>query len=258
DTVRSGTNEHLLRGQQPGDGLRGRGARLRTLGCQVRVRVGSDPAPDTSGRRRDSDARARDDRAGCRLRRHHVSVVPRRGTGQLDRRARVVLPALDPHLGSATRLTLSSFVAALFVLAAVSTAAAQSGRVQGTVEDIQHRPVPGVTVTVAGTAFDATTTTDGRGAFSGAVADPARCDVRAALDGFAVEEAAVTVPRGGTVEAHFPLRPRYTETVVVTASRTAQTLSSAPATVTVISSQDIEARAGDDVGDLCCGTAGLH
>src|SRR5262249_21393521 len=79
-----------------------------------------------------------------------------------------------------------------------------------------------------------------------------------ALDGFAVEEAAVTVPPGGTVEAHFTLRPRYTETVVVTASRTAQTLSSAPATVTVISSQDIEARAGDDVGDLFAGTAGLN
>ncbi len=152
-----------------------------------------------------------------------------------------------------------SVIATALVLAtAQASAAAQSGRVQGVVLDQQNRAVPGASVTVTGTAFSAAATTDASGRFAIDVPSAGRYDVRAELSGLGVDTRAAILPPAGAIDVTLMLRPAYIETVVVTASRFAQTLSSVPATVTVIPGREVGVRAGDDFADLFAGTAGLN
>jgi iron complex outermembrane receptor protein len=165
---------------------------------------------------------------------------------------------MTPRLASLARGKRGVVWALFFMLTSASVAAAQGARVHGVVLDAQERPVPGVTVTVTGPGTNLTTVTDASGSFSVDVSMRGRYEVRAELFGFPVETGAETTDATGTAETRLLLRPNYTETVIVTASRSAETLANAPATVTVIPSREIEARAADDVGDLFAGTAGLN
>ena len=142
--------------------------------------------------------------------------------------------------------------------AAPSLLQAQAGNVRGTVVDTEDRPIPGVVITVEGAGAGTTATTDDRGLFVVGSLSPGRYRVRAELSGFGVETREVVIPTTGSVEVALVLRPSYAETIVVTATRSAQTLLSAPATVTVIPAREIEIRAADDFAELLAGTAGLN
>lgn len=131
------------------------------------------------------------------------------------------------------------------------------GDVRGRVLDVEGRPVAAASVTLSGPGGSFAATTDSAGAFSVAPLRAGRYRARAE-HALGLDTRDVVVPPSGSVEVVLALRPRYTDTVVVTASRSAQTLATAPATVTVIPATEIQARAAQSFADLFAGTAGLN
>lgn len=143
------------------------------------------------------------------------------------------------------------------LLVPAAPASAQGG-VRGVVQDAENRPAAAASVSLAGPQGAWSGTTDDRGAFLVGSLPEGRYQARAELAGAGVETKEIVVPASGAVDVVLVLRPRYADTVVVTASRSAQTLLDAPATVTVIPAQEIRARAGLDFAELFAGTAGLN
>lgn len=152
---------------------------------------------------------------------------------------------------------------ALSVALAVSVPAwAQSGggTVSGSLVDESGAALPGANVQLIGPGANkfAATGNDGRYTFTGVPAGTHK--VSAALVGFSTETREVVVTEGGTVAV-----PSTTlkitvrgEEVVVTASKAESSLVNAPATMSVLSSEAIEASPAQNYGDLLRSVPGLN
>lgn len=146
------------------------------------------------------------------------------------------------------RLTMgaaSAMTALMLVLAALPLAAQeQTGRITGTVRTDDGAAVHGASVLVVGTRFSGVT--DRTGAYIIAGIQPGTYQVRIGSLGFRDQEATVTVSAGATATLDMQLagRPIELSGVVVSASRQAQRITDAPATVTRIDASVIENSVG--------------
>ena len=154
------------------------------------------------------------------------------------------------------------FLALSVALAVAVPARAQSGggTVSGSLVDESGAALPGANVQLVGPGTNkfAATGNDGRYTFTGVPAGTHK--VTAALVGFGTESHDVTVTEGGTVEV-----PATTlkitvrgEEVVVTATKGESALVNAPATMSVVSSEAIEASPAQNYGDLLRSVPGLN
>ncbi len=151
--------------------------------------------------------------------------------------------------------------ALLVFLLCTYAAAAQNASVSGTVTDESGLPVPGATVTLTGGGgVHQTTTTGSTGEYTFAGVAPGTYDVAVTLTGFApstqtgiaVAATPVTVP---------PITLRIAglgETVVVSASRSETPLIDAPATMSVITSAQLESTPAQNYGDLLRSVPGVN
>ena len=154
------------------------------------------------------------------------------------------------------------FLALLVALAVAVPAGAQSGggTVSGTLVDESGAPLPGANVQLIGPGTNkfAVTGNDGHYTFTGVPAGTHK--VTASLIGFSTETHEVVVTEGGKVEV-----PSATlkitlpgEEVVVTATKGESELVNAPATMSVISNDVIEASPAQNYGDLLRSVPGVN
>ena len=150
-------------------------------------------------------------------------------------------------------------LALLLTLAIARPALAQSGGVAGTVVDDTGGVLPGATVTVTGPGVTKTAYTEADGRFSISGLAPGSYHVTVALLGFGSVGREVTV--ADAVVALDPLTlglAALGETVVVSASKIETTILNAPATMSVLSSDTIEAAPSQNFGDLLRSVPGLN
>ena len=145
--------------------------------------------------------------------------------------------------------TGAAWLAALLFLAGSATAAgaaAQAGRIAGTVVDSARAPLAGTQVTVLGTGYGAVTDEAGRFAIRGVA--PGTYELRAQRIGqLAQTQANVVVRADEETTVDFTLGRAAIELagVVVSASRRAEKVTDAPATITRIEAAEIENTAGN-------------
>ena len=147
----------------------------------------------------------------------------------------------------------------LLTLGAVP-AAAQSGRVAGSVIDETGAVLPGATVSLTGPGGARATPSDGNGeyAFAGLVAGA--YTVTVALSGFsdaAVEGVVVTDAPLELPPITLPLAS-FGDTVVVTASRTEVRVVDAPVTTSVVTGESLATTASSNVGDALRSVPGVN
>lgn len=150
----------------------------------------------------------------------------------------------------------------LFVLpAARSAAAAITGTVSGSVVDESGAAVAGATVTASAAAgAPRTVTTDERGRFTVPDLPLGTVTVRADFEHFTGTSTTVSLePEAATRDLRIVLRTAgLAEEVVVTATRTATPTAELPAPVTLITSDTIQARSVNRVGDALLQVPGLY
>lgn len=136
--------------------------------------------------------------------------------------------------------------------------AQNKGIINGKVTDDAGQPLPGATVTLKGTGTS--TTTDNAGLFSFANVKAGRATVVVSFVGFADTEQTVTVPEDGTADANLQLsvRARVGDEVVITASKRPEKITRAPATISVISSRDLDQSASFLPGELAAKIQGVE
>lgn len=141
---------------------------------------------------------------------------------------------------------LGALVVALVALMAVmpSAASAQSGRVTGTVTGAGNRPIGDAQVVIVNTGFRAIT--DANGAFSIAGVPAGRYELRVARIGETPRTILIDVTSGETV-ANVQLVRAAVDLggVTVSATRRAEKVTEAPATVTVINTEALDATVGN-------------
>src|SRR5262245_16244534 len=92
-----------------------------------------------------------------------------------------------------------------------------SGTVSGEVKDESGTALPGVLVSLTGTAGSRTSTTDSRGEFIFPYVDPGKYSLRAELQSYTtIEQSDVDVRLNERTEVAFKMRPGQEELVVVT------------------------------------------
>jgi iron complex outermembrane receptor protein len=151
-------------------------------------------------------------------------------------------------------------VALVAICALAGPASAQTATVTGTVVDQASLAVPGATVTLTGSAANATTTSDARGEYSFRDVPAGNYRVAATLVGFAPAVQDNIAVSGATVSvpALTLMIASVSDTVVVTASRSDEKLIDAPATMTVIPSSVLESTPAQNYGDLLRAVPGVN
>lgn len=147
--------------------------------------------------------------------------------------------------------TALAVLTALFVLVP-ATAAAQTGEIAGTVSDAAGEPLVNAEVTVEGTRLGTLTGSDGAFVLENVPEGTHRLRVRRVGYRAATVEQ-VRVRAGGTarVSVELEVAPRQMDEMVVSASRSAERLTDAPATVTKVDEKEIERSVGNSfVGAL--------
>lgn len=135
---------------------------------------------------------------------------------------------------------------------------AQTSSIRGAIVDTQDLPMPGVSLTVSSGDTRRSVTTDQRGLFVVDALPPGRYNVLAEVEGFLAETAELVVRPGAVGELTLVMTPSYLETVVVTSSRSPQSVMTAPVTVTVVPAHEIAARSTGGFAELFVGTPGLN
>ncbi len=120
------------------------------------------------------------------------------------------------------------------------------GRVQGVVHDPQHRPLPGVQVTLRGATsdFSLKATTDGSGLFQFAAVPLGDYRITANMQGFAVETETFTLESNTSPVLHFELALASVRQSVTVATSAANPDTVTP--TTLVSEMDIERTPGAD------------
>jgi len=143
-------------------------------------------------------------------------------------------------------------VAVAFVLcvcAAMPTLAQDSGEIIGRVTDHHDLPLPGVTIAIEGQATRSVmSTVDGR--YRAPNLSTGTIDLKVVMPGFVTIEESINLVSGETIEIDFKLTPAFSDTVIVSASRTKVLLEDTPTTISVIGRNTIETRPAQNIGDL--------
>ncbi len=143
-----------------------------------------------------------------------------------------------------SRLAASCFVVVL-VLLRVSAVQAQTGSLSGSItESASGAPMPGVTVhavSASDTNIAHNTYTNAKGKFRFKEFPPGPCNVTFTILGYQTRSFGSKVVSGAetTLDAELVEEPLKSEDVVVTASRRAEKVTDAPASVTVVSSTEL-------------------
>ncbi|HET9729950.1 MAG TPA: carboxypeptidase-like regulatory domain-containing protein, partial [Acidimicrobiia bacterium] len=142
-----------------------------------------------------------------------------------------------------------SAIFAILAATQPATAAAQTGRIAGTVTDSANLPLPGAQVTVVGKALRAGTDESGRFMISGVA--PGTYELRAQRLGQRVVTVSGVVVRANeetNVSIVLGRVPIQLSSVVVSASRRTEKITEAPATVTRLDVQEIQNSVGNSFG----------
>jgi outer membrane receptor protein involved in Fe transport len=144
-------------------------------------------------------------------------------------------------------------------LAVVAHAGTDVGTIEGTIKDASGAVLPGATVTAAGPVSRAERS-DAQGRFRFEALPAGVYSVSVVHPGFAeARQGDVTVQAGGVSRVEIPLAVAVHETVVVTANRTVEsTLIDAPATVSVVTGEQIAASSAENYGDMLRTVTGLN
>ena len=151
-------------------------------------------------------------------------------------------------------------VIATVCLALASLAAAQGvGGLSGSVRDAQGMIIPGVTVSVTGSAGIKVFTTDGQGLYRAASLAPGTYQVRFELSGFrAVVKDDVKIAAGQTVTLDAVLEIALVESVTVTAQKREEDLQTVPVAITALTATAIERANIVDVTNLQFNAPGIN
>jgi iron complex outermembrane receptor protein len=129
---------------------------------------------------------------------------------------------------------------------------------QGKITDSSGAPLPGTVVSVTGERGSGTATADRAGFFQIRDLAPGNYRVTASLDTFAPEARDIELHAGQTLTQNLRLAlVPYSENVVVTAQKRAETLVEVPASVAVLSGDTLEQRRVEDLQDLAPLVSGL-
>src|SRR5688572_22092325 len=148
--------------------------------------------------------------------------------------------------------------ALLFVALGPATALAQAGRITGVVSDSAKAPMAGAQISVVGTRHGALTDAGGRFTISGV--DAGTYEVRAQRMGERMQSISGVVVRAGEdtrVDVTLARAPVSLSGVVVSASRRAEKITDAPATITSISTEVIDNAVGNSYAGVLKEVKGL-
>ncbi len=104
-----------------------------------------------------------------------------------------------------------SRAATFVVCASLLAVACNSGRVTGTVKEIEAGPLPGVQVTIDGLRTHQLIATDSAGRFEFQRLPPGAYNLKAELSDYVTDAKELTLARGGTANADFVLHPACLE-----------------------------------------------
>ena len=154
---------------------------------------------------------------------------------------------------------LRSFYAFALVLALAAPVAAQTATVSGTITDQSGGAVPGATVTLTGPGGTASTTSGPRGEYSFANLANGTYRVAVTLSGFAPNTRDVVVS-GANIEVPVISLAlgNFTDTIVVSATKSDAALIDAPATMSVVTSEVLASTAAQNYGDLLRSLPGVN
>ena len=148
--------------------------------------------------------------------------------------------------------------AVLFGALVPAVALAQAGRISGTVTDSTKAPLAGAQVGVVGTRFG--TVTDGSGRFTIGGVNAGTYEVRVQRIGERMESVTGVVVRAGEdtrIDVTLARAPLSLAGVVVSASRRAEKVTDAPATITSISADVIDNAVGNNFAGVLKEVKGL-
>lgn len=154
---------------------------------------------------------------------------------------------------------MTYWLSVFLLIAHVTVAAAgqqQGVELSGVIRDALGLPIPGLEVALSGPSASTSVTTNGVGEYRFDV-EPGEYRLTARRAGFREWSRDVVVQADVPVHIDAELQPNYTETTIVSASRGHDSLLTAPAAVSVLTSEYIEASAADNFADLLRGVPGL-
>jgi iron complex outermembrane receptor protein len=149
----------------------------------------------------------------------------------------------------------------VLVTADVSSAAAaaqQTAVISGVVRDSTGGVMPDVRMSLGGPSGVTSATTAATGNFRFDSIAPGTYEVTASRSGFRDAVRTVMLAAGEPLQLDFTLEPTHAERTVVTASRFTQPLVTAPASVTVLGSREIEAAPEENVAGLLTRVPGVN
>src|SRR3990172_1926409 len=137
--------------------------------------------------------------------------------------------------------------------------AEETGTLKGEVKDVDGLALPGVNVTASGTGGTKNGYTDINGAFTLVGLPAGLYDVTIELAGFVtITQTDVQINAGDNSITFTMKTSGITELMVVSASRVETSLINAPATMSVVQSETIEASSAQNYGDLLRSVPGLN
>ncbi|HSE42046.1 MAG TPA: TonB-dependent receptor [Acidobacteriota bacterium] len=141
----------------------------------------------------------------------------------------------------------------------ISFAQIETGTISGEVKDEDGQPLPGAFVTITGVSGVKSATSDAEGKFEVSGLTPGVYKIKVELSGFASVEQSEVQVAAGPAQMSFSLVPGgLQETMVVSASRIETPLVNAPATMSVLSSTQIENSPAENYGDLIRSVPGVN
>ena len=146
---------------------------------------------------------------------------------------------------------------ALLLITTLPAAAAGIGSIEGRVLDHNGFGLPGVTITLKG-PIDRAVLTGVDGAYRVAELPPGPYKVAATIPGYVTLEEQVEIREDTPVQLGFRLQQAFSETVVVSASRSAVSLEDSLTTISVIDQDTIETAAANQIGDLLRTVPGVN
>jgi iron complex outermembrane receptor protein len=151
------------------------------------------------------------------------------------------------------------FFAAMFAFNSIAIGQESTGTISGEVKDEDGLPLPGAFISVTGDQGVKSATSDYDGKFEISCLVPGTYHVKVELSGFAVVDQPDVQVSAGPAQMSFTLvAGGLQETMVVSASRMETPLINAPATMSVLSSVQIETSPADNYGDLMRTVPGVN
>ena len=147
----------------------------------------------------------------------------------------------------------------LALLQAVSVAAQPtSAQIVGSVVDPIGSPIEGIVISLSGEGESRTAVTDVNGRFRFDGLPPGSYQVRVNHEPYRESEERIALATGASSEIRLELQPAFAETLVVVAARGQESLISAPVSVSVVTSREIEASASHNLADLMRAVPGVN